>query len=100
MTLKRDQRCPACSGSLILRIDAMQQGGDIFSPLPFRVAFHGPLDTHGVGSFETFICKGCGFTEWYAHGFERLKSDPDEGIQIIDARAPSAGMPFRDTESR
>jgi hypothetical protein len=66
-------------------------------PSPLRVAFHGPLDTRGIGSFETFICRACGFTEWYAHGFEHLRADADEGIQVIDARPPSTGSAYRDS---
>ena len=93
MTLKRDQICPACSGALIIRITTVQEHGGMIFPSPLRVAFLGPLDTHGIGSFETFICKACGFTEWYAHGFEHLKADAEEGIQIIDARPPSAPVP-------
>ncbi len=96
MTLKHDQRCPACGGAIIVWIDAMQEGGDGICPSPLRIAFRGPLDTQGLGTFETYICKACGFTEWYARGIDRLDERPDAGIRIIDARPPATGVPYRD----
>lgn len=44
-----------------------------------------------VGALEAFICKACGYTEWYANGLEQLEPDADAGIQLIDNR-PKAGL--------
>jgi hypothetical protein len=95
MTLKRDCRCPACSSAVILQVDCVQEHGDLIFPSPLRVLFRGPLDTRGMGSFEVFICKGCGYTEWYARGYEHLEASASEGVRLIDARPTSCGGPYR-----
>jgi predicted nucleic-acid-binding Zn-ribbon protein len=47
------------------------------------------------GWFETFICKGCGYTEWYARELDEIEPDAAKGIHLLDARGPDAGEPFR-----
>jgi len=48
----------------------------------------------GTGTFETYICKGCGFTEWYAHGLDKLEADPKHGVRLLDGRVEDEG-PYR-----
>jgi len=40
----------------------------------------------GRGTFETLICAGCGYTEWYAIG--ALAEDEKAGVRLIDAEPP------------
>ena len=41
------------------------------------------------------LCKGCGYTEWYARELEEIEPDAARGIHLLDARGPDAGEPFR-----
>ncbi len=39
-----------------------------------------------VGSFEAWICNGCGYTEWYAKDFAQLAylaDDYDSGVRMV-----------------
>jgi hypothetical protein len=49
---------------------------------------------NGQGYFETYICKSCGFTEWYAHAIEELKEDPQNGIRLLRGASAEEG-PYR-----
>jgi hypothetical protein len=50
-----------------------------------------------LGSFEAWICLGCGYTELYAQGLagleELAKKHPDQA-RIVDAGPPEQG-PYR-----
>jgi hypothetical protein len=37
-----------------------------------------------VGIFETYVCRTCGFTEWYAHDPEAIPIGPEYGTELID----------------
>jgi predicted nucleic-acid-binding Zn-ribbon protein len=53
--------------------------------------------TKPLGGFETWICLGCGYTEFYAHGLtgvEELAKQHPEQLRIVDARSPGQG-PYR-----
>jgi len=43
-----------------------------------------------VGTYETWICAGCGYAEWYAVDderlLERLAAIPDSGVRLVDSR--------------
>lgn len=40
-----------------------------------------------VGTYETWICAGCGFTEWYAQDaaelLDRLARIPGSGVRVV-----------------
>ena len=65
-------------------------------------AGHGILSKEGnedrtpVGFYETWICAGCGYTEWYAKDpenlLERLSKIRDSGVSVLSA-PPAA--PYR-----
>jgi hypothetical protein len=60
--------------SLSVGIDAKTLGG--FKP---------------IGGFETFICRGCGYTEWYADNAAAIEPDEKLGIRLLDTE-PKAGL--------
>lgn len=45
-----------------------------------------------AGSFQAMICAECGYTEWYAYNFERLKEIP--GARLVGDDQGDAG-PYR-----
>ncbi len=50
-----------------------------------------------IGTFESWICAACGYTELYAkdlHDIERFAADQPKDIRIVDGTVPARG-PFR-----
>jgi predicted nucleic-acid-binding Zn-ribbon protein len=100
MSLKRDLRCPHCEGRLIWHVAQMHERGEAGAfekPIqPLNVVLHEKFFKlyNGVGYFETYICKRCGFTEWYAHGLDELEVDSSKGVALLDGNDGDAG-PFR-----
>lgn len=89
-SLKRDLACPQCECRQVWHIAEMHERGEA-APFEKPIA---PLNVvlqqkffklySGVGAFETYICKQCGFTEWYAHGLEELRPDEPNGVFLLD----------------
>jgi predicted nucleic-acid-binding Zn-ribbon protein len=90
MSLKRDLACPHCECRQVWHIAEMHERGEA-APFEKPIA---PINVvlqqkffklySGTGRFETYICKRCGFTEWYAHGLDELKPDEANGVFLID----------------
>ena len=99
-SLKRDLCCPHCEGREVWHIDEMHERGEAAAfekPIqPFNVVLQEKFFKlyNGIGTFETYICKQCGFTEWYARGLDGLRPDPDDGIQLLRGD-PEAKGPYR-----
>jgi len=96
MSLKRDLSCPNCDGREIWRIERMQERGAGSSLRPIGVQHEMNFWTgpEPRGAFETLICKGCGYTEWYAKEIGFLKHDPVNGVHLIVNDVEKAG-PYR-----
>ncbi len=100
MSLKRDLACPHCECREVWHIHEMHERGEA-APFEKPIA---PLNVvlqekffklyNGVGTFETYICRRCGFTEWYARGLDELKEDPANGIFLLDGKTRDEG-PYR-----
>ena len=100
MSLKRELLCPHCEGRAVWHIAQMHERGEAGAfekPIqPLNVVLHEKFFKlyNGVGYFETYICKACGFTEWYAHGLEELQADPEKGVFLLQGKADDVG-PYR-----
>lgn len=50
-------------------------------------AAEGTRHLSAVGTFETWICAACGFTEWYAQDaaelLDRLARIPGSGVRVV-----------------
>ncbi|MGZ3407004.1 MAG: hypothetical protein ACXVAN_11210 [Polyangia bacterium] len=97
MTLKRDLTCPNCEGREIWRIETMhERGRSSAHPQPIGIMLEARMfgDADARGKFETLICNGCGYTEWYAKEIGFLKNDPVNGIHFIKNDVEKEG-PYR-----
>lgn len=47
-------------------------------------------DSHG--SLETYVCKGCGFVEWYCQDPESVPIGPEYMTELVDY---DSGTPYR-----
>jgi predicted nucleic-acid-binding Zn-ribbon protein len=93
--MKKTHVCPKCEGRVLWRIDSIRLPSNdhtmraALSGDPAKLAIHVRWGWSGYvsqGGFEVFICKACGFAEWYAHGLEELTPDEKNGVQLIDNR--------------
>jgi hypothetical protein len=51
-----------------------------------------PQPFDGLGTVETFICRGCGFVEWYCEDPEQIPIGPEYNSELVDYTSPS---PYR-----
>lgn len=101
--MRTTQTCPKCLGKRFAVTDEFRQPDcetpNVTRPFP---AFTIVTDQRGLaretlGRFWTWICLGCGYTEFYAYDIEHVeelaKRWPDR-LRIVDARPPAQG-PYR-----
>jgi len=90
--MKKTLTCPKCDDRVILHIERMRlpvaQPGlhPVGHELPLAVRFSPFSGAKCLGGFETFICRACGYTEWYADGTDTIEPDEKLGIRLIDNR--------------
>jgi predicted nucleic-acid-binding Zn-ribbon protein len=75
MTLRRDHVCPNCDGRKIWTVRRAPAPGQLgYTALPVA-----EIDGEGTGRFETLVCGGCGYTEWYAMDIDAFARFAGEG---------------------
>jgi predicted nucleic-acid-binding Zn-ribbon protein len=100
MSLKKDLACPHCECRKVWHIAEMRERGEagvLERPIqPLNVVLQERFFKlySGTGTFETYICQRCGYTEWYAHGLDDLRADPKHGVRLLDGEADQEG-PYR-----
>ncbi len=107
--MKATQTCPKCAGQKFAVSDEFRQPpygtSDVTMPLPaITIALGWPSpgqSSHdgrvAYGTFEAWICLGCGYTELYAQGLEGIEGvarEHSQRLRIVDAR-PQAQGPYR-----
>lgn len=101
--VKRTQICPKCSARRIWVIESFRVPGETAQGAVLPVLPHQQADGGGffaiarmtpVGSFDAYVCDGCGYLELYARDFADLREDPARGVRLLDASTAPSG-PFR-----
>jgi hypothetical protein len=92
LTMRGQGRCRACGGSSILHAAkiADRAYGATYSE-PMAVALKGWLGK-AAGTFEAYICAGCGLVEWYVKDPSAIDVD---GKVVTPATPPDRGSPYR-----
>jgi len=106
--VRASQRCPKCHGENLYVCENHQPDEDCSNLThPFRVTAvqlsteetggkHGTSHRTHVGTYETWICAACGYTEWYAVDkeglLERLAKIRNSGVRLV---RPPAKPPYR-----
>ena len=82
----------AASGPMFATYTFRQEAktGIFDEPGTFRV--HPPQADEGFGMFEAYICKRCGFVDWYCHDPENIPISPGYMTEEIDS---DAAEPYR-----
>ena len=99
--MRSTQTCPKCAGKKFTVSTEFklpdERSSNVTYPLPAITIQRSWASRSTSGKFETWICTGCGYTEFYACGFEDLdalaRQHPDQ-LRIVDARPPEQG-PYR-----
>ena len=93
--MKKTLQCPKCDSRKLWRIETMVERGhraDQTHPMALTVEHRRwTLGEKATGTFETFICAECGYTEWYASGLDKLEAAPGKGVHFID-NEPEGGL--------
>jgi len=103
--MKNLLRCPKCAGKRLWVIEKYRVPGEAAEGRELPVVPHQASRTAGasflglarvspVGSFDLFLCDGCGYSELWASGFRGLVADPARGIRLLDTSETNEG-PFR-----
>jgi hypothetical protein len=99
--MKNSGECIKCKGRRLWIVDQVMQPDFEHNNCSWKMAvtshdFRGPGHRESrvaPGSFQIIVCAGCGYTEWYAHGFERLKDIP--GARLIGDDSNDDAGPYR-----
>lgn len=102
--MKRSGQCIKCNHTRLWIVDEVKQP-DVDSSnrawsmavtsheVDFRKRPRGSNENRiSAGSFQVIVCAGCGYTEWYASDFDRLKDIP--GARLVGDDKSDAG-PYR-----
>jgi predicted nucleic-acid-binding Zn-ribbon protein len=101
--VKRSQICPKCSARRIWVVESFRIPTETAQGVVLPVVHHQQAESSSffaigrvtpVGSFDAYVCAGCGYSELYATGFEDLREDHAKGVRLLDASTAPAG-PFR-----
>jgi predicted nucleic-acid-binding Zn-ribbon protein len=101
--VKRSQVCPKCAARRIWVIEPFRLPTETAQGAVLPVVTHQQGERSGffaiarmapVGSFDAYLCAGCGYSELYAKDIAELREDPAQGVRLLDASTKPAG-PFR-----
>ena len=96
--MRKTHTCPKCQGKRLWRIEKVNHDNTYAGGAHLRVAYEraigaaktglgatGRPSVKSVGHFDLFVCRGCGYSEWYARDLEGLAHNPAAGVFEIDA---------------
>jgi len=95
--MRNHSRCTKCNGTKLFVCESRQPDGDyaifplVLTTVPIAKQETGAARGTGhrseIGSYETWICAACGYTEWYARDPEqlmgRLAVTPGSGVRLV-----------------
>ena len=95
--MRATQTCPKCAGRRfsVTRELRVPDAGVLPALLAYTNNFLNPQER--LGTFEAWICLGCGYAELYAQGLaglEELAEKYPDQTRIVDAGPPEPG-PYR-----
>ena len=87
---RRAAPCMRCNHTKLVRVVPRELVDDTAGPMfaVYRFQKLRPLDPReGYGVLEAYICKGCGFVEWYCQAPEEIPIGPEYMTEEIDLDA-------------
>jgi predicted nucleic-acid-binding Zn-ribbon protein len=98
--VKNLHRCPKCSGKKIWVVERYRVPGEQLKGHELNVLPHAgkasafTLSANPIGSFDLYLCDGCGYSELWASGFRGKLSEEMVGVSLLDTSDTNEG-PFR-----
>jgi predicted nucleic-acid-binding Zn-ribbon protein len=83
--------CVECEGRTYWYIPTTRERDAAGEPTALRVVRKGFPKFWAEGQFSTFVCHGCGRTEWLASGLASLDKDWMSGVSSVDGHLPCRG---------
>jgi len=89
LTMRGQGRCRACGGSTILHVDKVaDRDQGTYQPMSVAVTL---WLNRPKGTFETYICMGCGLVEWYVKDPGAIERDGE----LVRPAGEGEGSPYR-----
>ena len=80
---RRAAPCTKCNHTKLVRVIPREIGAEGTGPM--FATYHFPVNPlYGLGVFETYICKRCGFVEWYCQAPEEIPIGPEYMSEDVD----------------
>lgn len=79
---RRIAPCGKCSHTKLVRVIPRERLADHAGPM--YAAYRYPIGDDGAGMFEIYVCKQCGFAEWYCHAPEEIPIGPEYMTEEVD----------------
>ncbi|MCA8924561.1 MAG: hypothetical protein KDD82_22305 [Planctomycetes bacterium] len=57
--------CPKCTSSQVHHSACVMDRGDGNAALCLALGRSDPIEARDLGQFEVYVCRGCGFSEFY-----------------------------------
>lgn len=85
--VRTSHRCPKCNNDEVLFVPQLADRDDKLhiKPLMVHVVEFDWRHDMEFGQIQAYICRGCGFTELYTSGAEKLPVDKIPGARIYKA---------------
>jgi len=95
--------CARCSCPQLVRVLVRERTGEYDSMVPMALTFaretkssfwegktaNTPDRGRPLGILDAYVCRGCGFVEWYAREPDRIPIGPEHGTELVDAAGPA-----------
>ncbi len=94
LSMRGQQRCPACACRSILHANEVLDRGDGDSREKMALVKPSVWRSRTDGHFQVYVCTKCGLVEWYMDDVNDIPVD-DKVVRIIEGQEPSAGGPYR-----
>jgi hypothetical protein len=96
MTDIREGRCPLCDHREIINAQPVEFCEAIPCPLAvthLQSSEGGPSPLRPVGMFHVFVCRRCGYSQWFAERPEEIPIVDGLGTRLV--AGPAAEGPYR-----
>lgn len=63
--MKASGACPKCTSAAIHHSACVMDRGEGNAALCLALGRSGPIEARDLGQFEVYVCRGCGYSEFY-----------------------------------
>lgn len=95
--MKRTQVCPKCQNEEIVFVPqiADRDDRDVVRPLAIFVRHFDWKEDEELGHLQAYVCRACGFTEFYALKPEEIPSKKVPGVKVLKGKKKESIKPSK-----